>query len=171
VRCALEHPTYPPIITKASSAVATPTHVTEFSSPCPISKYEWPGCKERKVWCGSDLQEFYRKCPLDLREPLPCLHPCKARHSVICPPSSGICISRLRDLMASCGPLFANRTQNGARTIDGGSSFLAITSERMKRTAGQPHPKSLGLRSCQRATNVKINKLVAASLCVPQSGM
>lgn len=64
-----------------------------------------------------------------------------------------------------------NRGNNRARTIDGGSAFLAITSGRIKTTTSQPHAKSLGLRSCHRATNVKINTLVATSLCAPPSGM
>ena len=63
------------------------------------------------------------------------------------------------------------RGSNGARTIEGGSAFLAITSGKMKSATSQPHAKSLGLRSCQRATNVKINTLVATSLCAPPSGM
>jgi hypothetical protein len=55
------------------------------------------------------------------------------------------------------------RGNRGRRTIDGVSTLLAMTSVRMKSTASQPHAKSLGLRSCQRPTNVKINALVATS--------
>ena len=63
-----------------------------------------------------------------------------------------------------------SRGDRGRRTVDGGSALLAMTSGRMKSAASQPHAKSLGLRSCQRATNVKINTLVATSRCVPPSG-
>src|SRR6266581_2385539 len=48
------------------------------------------------------------------------------------------------------------------RTIDGGSTLLAMISGRMNIAASQPHANSLGLRSCHSATKVKINILVAA---------